>query len=78
MRQCLSECVCLCVRYLDVSAVCYPLGQLLRSKANPLQVKGVGPLWLALSWEMHEGWSAVHVQLERTKTWQVKTGCHRF
>lgn len=51
--------------YLNICAVCNPLGQLLRGKANPLEVERISPLRLSLSREMHEGWSAVHVQLGR-------------
>lgn len=63
----MQECEHPWTHYLNICAVCNPLGQLLRRKANPLEVKRVGSLRLSLCREMHEGRSTVHVQLEGKK-----------
>ena len=52
-----------CISYLHVCAVGDPLGQLLRSKADPLEIEGVCALGLPFGREVHEGGSAVHVEL---------------
>lgn len=58
--------------YLNICPVCHPSSQLVGRKPSDLQLIGV---WLArfpFGWEVEEGWSRVHIKLQKNrKKWHV-------